>query len=721
MKTKKTKLLLILLLVTVITGLARAADYYIRAGASGDGLNPGTPAGDFDEFQDSYDDAVDNTVYVSEGTYIISASDQIKFSGNSNSRKFTIKAGYSSTNDNWLESERVLRSTIFNGDSQAERSSCVFAPTSGWYRSATTVEGVVFEDFKYNNSDLFINTQRPGFRLLECTVRNCVAGCLFDFTFDNIGGAQPSGFTRCRIYDCTVTQDGGAVYANRGKVFIQNCIFANITGTSGKKGGAIYTKEDMNIWLINNTLYNITGNDGLVWIRPRPDVGSKRDLTVHLVNNLICNTAAASAPQIAVDQTVSDPEGHTWAINIKNNMFDIGATNDPWTDAGTLATLGYTLTQSNNLVSPGDNTNPDFTSTDTSVATAFSIGDLSDAIDGGLDTYGGPSGEAVPTVDINGRPREGTPDIGADENGSYILAYNPSPQDGASDVSPTATTLSWTAGETAVTHHICFGLTNPPDFVTTQSNTFYDVSNLLYNSTYYWRIDEEEADQTIHTGTVWSFRTLGGGSKCELTALTPKLDKGFPRYQPLTIATEVPLPGSSVMQLDQPASSADLTTWKNAIVAADLAYLAYFYVPNSTSPWLDRWQNGPGVTGDEFETMGADGQFPPDDDIGHVEWIYGMLWKNVRRYYVAYRLSGDKYYIDQLLKWAVGMDWVVENKPYLFFPIGPDRDDAIANGVTVNDIPFEPAGGSNFMAHAYSAMLALEYVQDNPGDPNVTA
>lgn len=89
------------------------------------------------------------------------------------------------------------------------------------------------------------------------------------------------------------------------------------------------------------------------------------------------------------------------------------------------------------------------------------------------------------------------------------LARNPRPSDGARNVGPTA--LQWSAGRGAVWHNVYFG-TNPPpgaaDLVSErQTDTVYALpADLVPQTTYYWRIDEIEADgSTIHPGAVWSF------------------------------------------------------------------------------------------------------------------------------------------------------------------------------------------------------------------------
>jgi hypothetical protein len=80
-----------------------------------------------------------------------------------------------------------------------------------------------------------------------------------------------------------------------------------------------------------------------------------------------------------------------------------------------------------------------------------------------------------------------------------------------------ATSLRWTAGQTAARHDVYFGDNfedvNAAD--TTDAIGIYrgsqDVSGYIFpealewGTTYYWRIDEIEADDTMHIGPVWSF------------------------------------------------------------------------------------------------------------------------------------------------------------------------------------------------------------------------
>ena len=98
-------------------------------------------------------------------------------------------------------------------------------------------------------------------------------------------------------------------------------------------------------------------------------------------------------------------------------------------------------------------------------------------------------------------------------------ASNPSPADTATDVSINAD-LSWTAGSNTDSHDVYFGTNPTPDagqFQGNQGSTSFDPGTLAYDTTYYWAIDETNANGTT-LGPVWSFTT---GTQPDTTAPTP--------------------------------------------------------------------------------------------------------------------------------------------------------------------------------------------------------
>jgi hypothetical protein len=97
-----------------------------------------------------------------------------------------------------------------------------------------------------------------------------------------------------------------------------------------------------------------------------------------------------------------------------------------------------------------------------------------------------------------------------------VKAYYPGPVDGATNV-PLAPTLTWMPGTAATKHHLYFS--DSQDAVTQGAAeaekgtldldvTKFDVNDLENLTTYYWRVDEVLADQTVKAGPVWNFTTF---------------------------------------------------------------------------------------------------------------------------------------------------------------------------------------------------------------------
>jgi len=96
-------------------------------------------------------------------------------------------------------------------------------------------------------------------------------------------------------------------------------------------------------------------------------------------------------------------------------------------------------------------------------------------------------------------------------------AYNPNPAEEVVDV-PRDSDLIWTPAATAVAHDVYFGTVlddvNDADRNNSlgvlvrqgQEASTYEPADLFeFGQTYYWRVDEVEADGTILTGSIWSF------------------------------------------------------------------------------------------------------------------------------------------------------------------------------------------------------------------------
>ncbi len=90
-----------------------------------------------------------------------------------------------------------------------------------------------------------------------------------------------------------------------------------------------------------------------------------------------------------------------------------------------------------------------------------------------------------------------------------VKARNPTPGNG--DMTVVLPLLQWKAGDNALFHDVYVGTDpnlGPKNLVQSHSPVamYYHVPGLTPGTTYYWRVDEIEADvTTIHTGDVWTF------------------------------------------------------------------------------------------------------------------------------------------------------------------------------------------------------------------------
>ncbi|MCF7674218.1 MAG: DUF6288 domain-containing protein [Akkermansiaceae bacterium] len=100
--------------------------------------------------------------------------------------------------------------------------------------------------------------------------------------------------------------------------------------------------------------------------------------------------------------------------------------------------------------------------------------------------------------------------------GPPAKAFRPMPWNGMKAVATNVGTLKWVAGKsaTASSHDVYFGTDPTPDsseFKGNQTGTTYNPGPLSPGTTYYWRVDQVNAQGTM-TGDVWSFTTPGSSA-----------------------------------------------------------------------------------------------------------------------------------------------------------------------------------------------------------------
>jgi hypothetical protein len=90
----------------------------------------------------------------------------------------------------------------------------------------------------------------------------------------------------------------------------------------------------------------------------------------------------------------------------------------------------------------------------------------------------------------------------------FTTARDPDPADGAQDVIDPI--LMWTSGDTADYHQVYLG-TDPENLELVSEQDFevyWHPEAIEPGATYYWRVDEVEADGNVITGEVWSFMAM---------------------------------------------------------------------------------------------------------------------------------------------------------------------------------------------------------------------
>jgi hypothetical protein len=150
--------------------------------------------------------------------------------------------------------------------------------------------------------------------------------------------------------------------------------------------------------------------------------------------------------------------------------------------------------------------------------------DISHVIQEVVDQDGWAAGNAVVIIfrDNPDNPSQGTLEAESLEGNAVLApllhveyevntATDPIPADGG--VSGRAPLLQWTEGATAASHDVYLGTTpdlGPDELVgNVPYAAYWHLAGLTPGATYYWRVDEVEADGTrVHTGDLWSFTAV---------------------------------------------------------------------------------------------------------------------------------------------------------------------------------------------------------------------
>ncbi|MBN1866497.1 hypothetical protein JW916_04305 [Candidatus Sumerlaeota bacterium] len=145
-----------------------------------------------------------------------------------------------------------------------------------------------------------------------------------------------------------------------------------------------------------------------------------------------------------------------------------------------------------------------------------SVGNIFNSCSGSTSGYGS---AFTPAYSYTLDPAANVPSIVTAAVGTTILvgdstlwptkATVPSPANGEGNA-PVASTLTWRAGSTAVSHNVHFGASSPDSLVSygNRTSTSFTPPALTADTEYFWRIDEVASGGAITTGTLWTFMTV---------------------------------------------------------------------------------------------------------------------------------------------------------------------------------------------------------------------
>jgi parallel beta-helix repeat protein/predicted outer membrane repeat protein len=292
--------------------------------------------------------------------------------------------------------------------------------------------------------------------------------------------------TNCTLEDNSAGWDGGGmINRENSSLTLINCVLSGNSATD--RGGGIFNYIDCEPTIANCTFCgNSAGKGGAMY--------SQEYSSSTLTNCILWGNNAVNGPQLALYEGCSvtvkscDLQGGLPGIDIdQSSIVTWGLGN---TEADPLfvnaADADYHLQSGSPCINAGDNS-------------------------------------AIPqsvVEDLDGNPRiaYGVVDMGAYEYNPQLTTFDPIPADGATDVTQTPI-LSWTAGEGAILHDVYFGTDEEavrnatlrsPEYKATKDlgSESYEPGKLQWSTTYYWRVDEYNADEAISEGSVWSFTVM---------------------------------------------------------------------------------------------------------------------------------------------------------------------------------------------------------------------
>jgi len=273
--------------------------------------------------------------------------------------------------------------------------------------------------------------------------------------------------------------------------------------------------------------------------------------------------------------------------------------------------------------------------------------------------------------------------------GNAKLAGDPVPDRGALMDIRDISSLSWSRGATAVSHDVYFGKDRDavagadkiaPEFQGNQAGTSLSLASLveLGGGDYYWRIDEVEADGTVHSGTIWKFAVPDY-----------LIVDNFESYDNID-----PAPGEpGINRIFDKWIDGFGTLTNGALVGNDLPpYAETGVVHGGAQSMIYRYDNVGKIS--EATLTVAKRDWTPEGVTKLSLWLRGDSANAADRIYVALNGSAVVYHDDpaatQLTGWK---EWVID---LATFGIDLTNVNSISIGIGAKNAP-APAGGAGTM------------------------
>lgn len=184
-----------------------------------------------------------------------------------------------------------------------------------------------------------------------------------------------------------------------------------------------------------------------------------------------------------------------------------------------------------------------------------------------------------------------------------------------------------------------------------------------------------------------------------------RLPDGFPRGLPISLSPEIPDHQGWTYNLVEIANHLQLKSIKTDIQNGHR--LAWYFLPDE-----DRYRVGPGLNGDQLLADLNSRKVP--EHMAQDHFVKDVINNNVSTLYDMYRITRDRYYSAQIVKYAEAVDLLLKFRPELLLPPSAKNQLPRENNSTSSRAFLE---ATSLWAHVNASRLLLEQVRVDRGGP----